>query len=80
MGIPELRDMDQTFIHTPWHIEGKMNGYPMPIIEESSARKAAADTIYAIRKNAISYAETTQRILIKHGSRRQSNPQKKRNE
>jgi len=76
--IPELRDMDKAFIHTPWHMPVKMNGYPMPIIEENSARKAAADTIYAIRKNAISYAETTQKILIKHGSCRKSNPQKKK--
>ena len=68
--IPELRKMDQDFIHTPWQAQSQMNGYPMPIIDEKTARKAAADRIYGLRKNNTGHKETARKIVKKHGSRK----------
>lgn len=68
--IPELRDMDPEFIHTPWEAQAQMNGYPMPIVDEKIARKAAADQLYALRKNNPEHKKTAQKIMNKHGSRK----------
>jgi len=68
--IPELQEMDQTFIHMPWHASSQMNGYPTPIVDEKKARKSAAEKLYDRRKNCTTYKETAQKILSKHGSRR----------
>ena len=70
--IPELRDMDSALIHTPWDAPSQMNGYPMPIVNEKSARKFAADTIYGLRKHNAAHKETAQKIVKKHGSRKSS--------
>lgn len=68
--VPELRDMDQEFIHTPWEAPSQMNGYPMPIVEEKTARKAAADQIYGLRRNNPSHKDAASKIVTKHGSRK----------
>ncbi len=68
--VPELREIDQEFIHMPWQAETQMNGYPMPIVDEKTARKAAADKLYGLRKNNASHKETAQKITNKHGSRK----------
>ena len=68
--IPELRDMEPNFIHTPWEVPSKMNAYPLPIIEEKNARKAAADKLYGLRKNNVEHKETARKIYTKHGSRK----------
>lgn len=68
--IPELQEMDQTFIHMPWYAPSQMNGYPTPIVDEKKARNAAAEKLYDRRKNSTTYKETAQKILSKHGSRR----------
>lgn len=70
--IPELRDIDQKFIHTPWQAPDQMNGYPMPIVDEKVARKHAAEQVYSLRKNNTSHKETAQKIVTKHGSRKPS--------
>jgi deoxyribodipyrimidine photo-lyase len=49
--IPELRHIDQAFIHTPWMAPSKISDYPMPIVDEKAARKTAADKIYSVRKD-----------------------------
>jgi deoxyribodipyrimidine photolyase len=72
--IPELREMDQTFIHTPWQAVSQMNGYPMPIVDEKTARKFAADKVYGLRKNNATHKETAEKIVNKHGSRKSSLP------
>ncbi|MDC0864720.1 FAD-binding domain-containing protein [Rickettsiaceae bacterium] len=72
--IPELREMDQEFIHTPWQAASQMNGYPMPIIDEKTARKAAADELYGLRKNNTTHKEVAKKIVSKHGSRKSSLP------
>lgn len=68
--IPELRYMDQEFIHRPWQAISQMNGYPMPIIDEKTARKFAAEKLYGLRKSSAIHKETAQKIVRKHGSRR----------
>jgi deoxyribodipyrimidine photo-lyase len=72
--IPELREMDQEFIHTPWQSASQMNGYPMPIVDEKTARKSAADQLYGLRKNYTTHKETAQKIVSKHGSRKSGLP------
>lgn len=68
--IPELRQMDQEFIHTPWKAPSQLNGYPMPIVDEKAARKAAADKVYGLRKNNLEHKNTARKIIDKHGSRK----------
>lgn len=72
--IPELRDMDQEFIHMPWKARSLASDYPMPIVDEQSARKSAASTLYGLRKNHTTHRETAQKIVNKHGSRKSGLP------
>jgi|TARA_B110000914_G_scaffold2017_1_gene1739 deoxyribodipyrimidine photo-lyase len=73
--IPELINMTQEFIHTPWKASLYMNSYPMPIVNEKIARKAAADILYGLRKHK-SHKENAQKIFKKHGSRKSGLPKK----
>ena len=80
--IPELINMPNTCIHTPWIYPTKMGNYPQPIVDEAQARKSAADKIYALRKPPMHQLEA-QAVFEKHGSRKSglkptSNPLKKR--
>ncbi len=72
--IPELRDMDPEWIHTPWQAPSQMAGYPMPIIDEKTARKRAADRLYGLRKNNQQHQAIARRIIDKHGSRKSGLP------
>ncbi len=74
--VPELRGMDQAFIHMPWQAESQMNGYPMPIVDEKAARKAAANELYGLRKSNATHKETAQKIVSKHGSRKAGFPRR----
>lgn len=67
--LPELVQMNQEFIHTPWQKPELMNGYPMPIVDEAGARKLAAQKIYAVRKE-LTHKNQAQKIVTKHGSRK----------
>jgi deoxyribodipyrimidine photo-lyase len=68
--IPELRDMDETYIHMPWQAQLQMNNYPMPIIDEKEARKFAADQLYSLRKKNNFHKIEARKIFDKHGSRK----------
>lgn len=68
--IPELREIEPEFIHTPWKSELKMNGYPLPIVDERTARKYAADQLYGLRKDNPTHKEFSRKIVRKHGSRK----------
>ena len=74
--IPELRDMPDMYIHTPWLFEHKLNGYPLPIVDEKNARKAATDKIYAIKKE-YGFKDAAGQIVKKHASRKKPNVAKK---
>lgn len=67
--IPELENMPIEYIHTPWQHPELLNEYPLPIVEESQARKDAAAKIYGVRKNLLFRDEST-KILKKHASRK----------
>ena len=69
--VPELADMDADLIHTPWKAESKLNGYPLPIVEESTARKEAAARLYALRKSP-GHRDQAKQVFQKHGSRKPS--------
>ncbi|MDG0997930.1 MAG: FAD-binding domain-containing protein [Gammaproteobacteria bacterium] len=66
--IPELCATPKSFIHTPWINPMVESGYPSPIVEESNARKVAAEKMHALRKT-IDFAKESKGIFEKHGSR-----------
>lgn len=72
--IPELSDFPLHLVHTPWILEHRLNGYPMPVIDEEIGRRKAADIMHAIRKNGRHSYEANQ-IQNKHGSRKSGLPQ-----
>lgn len=67
--IPELANMPTSCIHTPWQAPALMGEYPMPIVDLVSARKAAADRIYGLRKQS-DHRQIAKHIVQKHGSRK----------
>ena len=66
--------MGQTLIHTPWQAASQMNVYPMPIVDEKTARKAAADKLYGLRRKNATHKEAAKKIVSKHGSRKSGRP------
>jgi deoxyribodipyrimidine photo-lyase len=67
--IPELKNVNKDFIHTPWKSPFDLNGYPSPLVDEKLARKAAADKIYGLRKNT-EHKYIAIKIVKKHASRK----------
>ncbi len=67
--IPELSNIPQKDIHTPWLSKVKLKNYPLPLVDESTARKEAAKRIYNIR-NSKKFKEQSKNIYLKHGSRK----------
>lgn len=67
--IPELAMMPQDFIHTPWKAPSLMNGYPMPIVDEKTARTHAADQLYSLRKDD-NHRQEAKAVVAKHASRK----------
>ena len=67
--IPELRDMPDAYIHSPHLSPSKMNGYPMPIVDEVRARKHAAQTLYSLRRS-VEHSQLSKPIVRRHGSRK----------
>ena len=59
--IPELRDCSLY----PYAVQAasQMNGYPMPIVDEKTVRKYAADKLYGLRKNNTAHKETAKKIV-----------------
>jgi deoxyribodipyrimidine photo-lyase len=48
--VPELKNVPNDFIHTPWEWMGKTN-YPAPIIEHSAGRNRALEAYAKIKNN-----------------------------
>ena len=67
--IPELSNIPDNEIHTPWLSKVKLKGYPAPLVDEKIARNEAAKKIYDIRKSK-KFKEQSKNIYIKHGSRK----------
>jgi deoxyribodipyrimidine photolyase len=49
--ISELTDYSAQSIHQPWVLPHRLNGYPLPIVDEKLARKKAMQRIYALRRS-----------------------------
>ena len=64
--VPELSDADN--VHEPWTLGSQPKGYPKPIVDEATARKAAASAIYGLRRSA-EHRKVAGDIVLKHGSR-----------
>ncbi len=69
--LPSLGAMPKEYIHTPWELPEKLNGYPHPVVEERHARELAAKKIYEVRK-ASGFRYKARKIYEKHGSRKRS--------
>lgn len=67
--VPELKHIEGDLIFTPWEDPALIGDYPLPIIDEKSARKAASDKIYAVRKGE-DHKQESKRVFQKHGSRK----------
>lgn len=67
--VPELADMPIEFIHTPWMSPSHMGDYPIPIVDEKTARKSAADKLYWLRRKD-EHKEKARQVFNKHGSRK----------
>lgn len=67
--VKELQNVPKKFIHMPWENLNYIKDYPLPIVDELAARKAAASKIYKLRKEQ-SHKIESNKIYIKHGSRK----------
>lgn len=76
--IPELRDMEDTYIHTPWECEQELNGYPLPIVDEKVARAFAGEAFSRVRKQ-FTHKEEARGIVKKHSSRKRTRKKPKAN-
>jgi deoxyribodipyrimidine photo-lyase len=66
--VPELTAMPTTLIHTPWLKPAMAAGYPPPIVDEKTARKAAADAMFGFRKSS-HHRRDARDVAERHGSR-----------
>ena len=66
--VPELTAMPTTLIHTPWLKPAMAVGYPPPIVDEKTARKAAADAMFGFRKSS-HHRRDARDVAERHGSR-----------
>jgi len=71
--LPELVDIDDEYLQEPWRASNAAQvlgrAYPEPVVEPSVAAKAAREAVWAVRKGP-SFREETQRLLVKHASRK----------
>lgn len=71
--LPELADIDDEYLQEPWRASNAAQilgrAYPEPVVEPSVAAKAAREAVWAVRKGP-SFREETQRLLVKHASRK----------
>ena len=67
--VPELKNIDPDFIHTPWLSPSKPKGYPPPIVDEKTSRQKASKKLYAVKRKP-EHKEIATEVYIKHGSRK----------
>ena len=73
--VPELFNVPDNHIHTPWLSKTKIKDYPLPVVDEKIARREATKKIYNIR-NTKEFKEQAKSIYLKHGSRKISHVKK----
>ena len=74
--VPELKDVSINDIHTPW-LSPKKGNYINPIVDEKSSRKRALFEIGQIKKHN-DFKKTSKKIYDKHGSRKNTQDQRRR--
>ncbi len=68
--LPELRDVPDALLQTPWRWEGGGGlRYPPPIVDVAEAARAARERVWAVRRKDGFRAEAA-RIVDKHASRK----------
>jgi deoxyribodipyrimidine photo-lyase len=48
--VPELRDVPNEYIHTPWRMTTPPQGYPPPIVDHAFARQRTLSAFKAVRE------------------------------
>ena len=83
--VPELAQVPADLIHEPWKMEESEQqkyqchigvDYPIPIVDENSARKEGVSKTYAARRDPEA-KKISQKVYQKHGSRKSPNRRRK---
>ena len=74
--VPELKDVSINDTHTAW-ISPEKGNYINPIVDEKSSRKRALFEIGQIKKHN-DFKKTSKKIYDKHGSRKNTQDQRRR--
>jgi deoxyribodipyrimidine photo-lyase len=77
--LPELAEVNDQMIHTPWLMCQPPQKYPYPIVDEKEARKNAASILYGLKKS-LRGDDLSAKIVKRHASRKsrsRKNPNKK---
>ncbi|MGL4320477.1 MAG: FAD-binding domain-containing protein, partial [Paracoccaceae bacterium] len=73
--VPELGPVPDQFLQEPWKWEGAASllgqRYPHPIIDVTSAARAARETIWGVRRNP-AFRPEAEAIVTRHASRKDS--------
>lgn len=84
--IPELRQVPNAWIHTPWKMPEEVQttsgcliglDYPAPLVDHEAAARLARQRLQAKRRDAGARAES-RRIYTRHGSRKRTSTRRSR--
>ena len=84
--VPELKNLPDAFIHTPWTWEKTLiddsefqigDDYPAPIVDQAISARAAKQKITEVR-NELDFQFTANAVFLKLGSRKTSPAQRKK--
>jgi deoxyribodipyrimidine photo-lyase len=80
--VPELARVPLLYLAEPWKMEGSVQhmaaciigrDYPMPVVDEKLAMKAAKDRLYGLRQSPQAHEEA-EAVQARHGSRKSGLP------
>lgn len=81
--VPELAQVPMPWLHQPWTMDASLQResgcvigrhYPLPIVDEAAAARAAKDAMFGLRQGGEAQREA-KRIQDRHGSRKSGLPQ-----
>lgn len=67
--VPELRDLANAEIHTPWKVASPPRAYPPPVVDHAEAVRRARAAFAALRRSE-EHREEARRVYQEHGSRK----------
>ena len=76
--IPELAQMPDHALHTPWVLPKFLGDYPLPLVDEAQARREAGAKMKALRLQP-EHRAYAQQVYVKHGSRKRSTQRTSKN-